>query len=97
MVHFGLLALVCAGIPTQARFARAAGEGRCAVYVKLERGLKHGIPTSRLVDLACPVLFPSRPVIYRAFEVLKAADVGNFRYMVDDGLAARQETRTRIR
>ena len=96
-VHTGLLALVCAGIPAQARFARAAGEGRRAFYVKLERGLKRGVPTSRLVDLACPALFPHRPEIDRAFKVLKTAGVGKFRCMVDDGLAARQETRTRIR
>ena len=88
---------VCAGIPTQAWIARATGEGRRDVYVELERSLKRGIPSSRLVDLACPVLFPRRPVIYQAFETLKAAGVGNFRFMVDDGLAVRQEARTSIR
>jgi hypothetical protein len=87
-IHVGLLALVCAGIPAQLRLARDLGHWRCSVYVRIERSLEVGIPSSRLLDFACSRLHPDRAMIYESFKMLQKAQVGNFRYMVDDGLAA---------
>jgi hypothetical protein len=96
-IHIGLLALVCAGIPAQIQLAHALGGGRRSQYVNIERGLRGGMPTSRLLDRACPALFPDRAVIYGAFKMLKAARVGNFRYLVDDGLAAKSDSHATVR
>jgi hypothetical protein len=79
------------------RGARAEGEAHRTLYAKLERGLRRGLPASKLVDLACPALFVHRAVIYSHFQMLKDAKVGKFRDMADDGLALKQEPSSRIR
>jgi hypothetical protein len=96
-VHISLLALVCAGMSTHVRGARAGGEARRALYTKVERGLQRGLPASRVVDLAHPELFVDRSVIHSRFQMLKEARVGKFRNMVDDGLAVMQDTSSRVR
>jgi hypothetical protein len=90
-VHIGLLALVCAGVPAQLRFARETGLERLANYDRIELGLRNRMKTERLLELACPTLHPQRTTVYECFKMLKKARVGKFRYMVDDGLAARDD------
>jgi hypothetical protein len=90
-IHVGLLALVCAGLPDQFRSARELGSARRTLYVKLERSMIRGLPTSRVLDLACPAIFCDRATTYEAFKMLKQAHVGSFRYLVDDGLAAKPD------
>jgi hypothetical protein len=96
-IHIGLLAVVCAGITTHLRTARSEGEVLRTLYVKLERGLRRGLPVSRLVDLSYPTLFPDRALMHGSFQMLKDARVGKFRDMVDDGLALKQGPSSRIR
>jgi hypothetical protein len=90
-VHIGLFALVCAGISDHFRSARELGSARRSVYVKLERSMTRGVPSSRVLDLACPAIFGDRAMTYEAFKMLKDAQVGSFRYLVDDGLAAKHD------
>jgi hypothetical protein len=90
-VHIGLLALVCAGIPAQSRLARETGLERLAKYDRIELGLRNRMKTERLLELACPTLHPHQTTVYESFKMLKKARVGKFRYMVDDGLAARDD------
>jgi hypothetical protein len=90
-IHVGLLALVCAGIPAQSRLAREIGRSRSTLYVKIESALESGVPTSRLLDIACPRLHPDRALIYESFKMLQQAQVGDFPYMVDDGLATKYD------
>jgi hypothetical protein len=97
VVHIGLLALVCAGSVVEARYACACGEYRRSRLVRIERGLKGGLPTSRLLDLACGTLSPDRPGLYECFRVLKAARIGKFGDLVDDGLSAKPETPDKVR
>jgi hypothetical protein len=96
-VHIGLLALVCAGIPAQLRFAHELGRGRRDLYVKIERALESGMPSSRLLDVACPALFRKRAMIYESFKMLHQARVGSFRYLIDDGLAAKNDGSSVVR
>ena len=74
-----------------------SGRARRAVYDRIERGLKNGVPTERLVDIACPDLFSQRDIVYESFQMLKKAGIGKFRYMVDDGLAARDDGSRAVR
>jgi hypothetical protein len=96
-IHIGLLTLVCMGIPVQERYARAVGQGRRARYVQIECRLKSGVPTSRLLDLACRTLSPNRAELYECLKMLTAAQVGVFRYLVDDGLAVKPDSPGTVR
>jgi hypothetical protein len=90
-IHISLLALICAGLPAQSRMARKIGRSRCALYVKIENALERGMPTSQILNMACPIFHPDRAMIYESFKMLQQARVGSFRYMVDDGLAAKYD------
>jgi hypothetical protein len=82
-IHIGLLALICIGIPAQARYARGFGGFRRDFYIRIEGGLQRGMHPSRLLDLTHPVLYPDRAKIYECFQMLKQARVGKFRYLSD--------------
>ena len=86
--QIGLLVVVCAGLPAQITLARDLGFARRDFFVQIENGLKNGVPTSRLLDLACPILHPDRAALYGSFKLLEQAQVGDFRFLVDDGLTA---------
>jgi hypothetical protein len=90
-IHISLLALICAGLPAQSRTAREMGRSRCTLYVKIENALESGMPSSQIMNLACPIFHPDRAMIYESFKMLQQARVGRFRYMVDDGLAAKYD------
>jgi hypothetical protein len=96
-IHIGLLALVCAGIPAQAEFARAIGAGRRVLYQRIEAGLQRGLPRSRVVDLAFPDLLAERDRLGACFQMLKEARVGKFGSMSDDRQATRPPSPTRVR
>jgi hypothetical protein len=96
-VHIGLLALICAGVPAQADFARIIGASRRALYVRIEAGLQRGLPRSRVVGLAYPELFPERDKLGEYFQMLKEARVGKFGSMSDDRQAGRQDAGTLVR
>ena len=89
-VHTALFVLVCAGIPAQLQSARA-GRARRATSIRIEHGLRNRVSTQRLIELACPALFPDRTKVYESLKMLKKAGVGEFRYMVDDGFAANED------
>jgi hypothetical protein len=97
VIHISLLALTCAAIPAQYRFAHTMGEGRRHLYVRIERGLKRGMPPSHLLSLTYPALYIDRAATSKSFQMLKEAQVGNFRYMGDDGLAIKVDSETLIR
>jgi hypothetical protein len=96
-IQISLLALVCAGIPAQARFACAIGEARRAGYVKIERGLKRGVLTSRLLDESCRVLLCEPARLHEYIKMLQAARVGKFRFLVDDEIASKPEGHPTVR
>jgi hypothetical protein len=96
-IHISLLVLVCASIPTHSRFARTMGGGRRELYVSIERGLKRGMSHARLLDLSYPSLFVNRAWISLSFHRLKEAKVGNFRYMLEDGITIKADNQTDIR
>jgi hypothetical protein len=96
-IHVALLALICAGIPEQARFARRVGSFRRGLYCRVEAALQRGLPRSRVVDLAYPVLFPQRSELSTSFQLLKEGRVGKFRYMSDDRHAARPDDQVRVK
>jgi hypothetical protein len=97
LVHIGLLALVCAGTVVEARYALACGKHRRIRYARIERAIQGGMPTSRLLDLACGTLAPERAGLYVCFRMLKAARVGKFGGLVDDGLYAKLDTQDTVR
>lgn len=84
-VQFGLLVLICVGMPAQYRSARDVGRARRDLYARIEHGLESGMRPDGLLDLACPRLFPDRVTVYRCFQMLKDAHVGAFRHMAADG------------
>jgi hypothetical protein len=73
------------------------GEGRRQLYVKIERGLKRGMPPSRLLDLTYPRLYIDRVATMRSFKMLKEAHVGNFGLMREEALAGKADSQTTIR
>jgi hypothetical protein len=87
-IHVGLLALICAGIPANARSALGMGEGRRYGYIEVERSLRAGLPAPLLMEQVrsrlWPVIFQGNSNIYECFKMLKVARVGKFRYFVDD-------------
>jgi hypothetical protein len=89
-IHIGLLTLVCAGIPANARYALRMGEIRRDSYIQVERSLRDGVPASLLMEQVTPDLYPDLGYAYERCKMLKAAQVGMFRYFVDDkfGLGA---------
>jgi hypothetical protein len=87
VIHIGLLALICAGIPAQSQSAQESGRFHGGLFVRVENGLQRGMRPSRLLDLACPHLHPDRVKINECFQMLRQARVGKFRYMSDGGLA----------
>ena len=82
-IHIGLLALICAGIPAQARLAHDLGGWRRHLYVRIEDGLQSGMSAPSLLDLACPRLHPDRMLTYECFRMLQQARFGKFQYMSD--------------
>jgi len=97
MVHVSLLALVCLAVPANTEFGLRHGDHRRSVYLQVERGLKARVPASQLMSQASP-LFPWKPkYVYECFKMLKAARIGNFKYFVDDRVAAAPEASTAVR
>ena len=95
-IHIGLFGLVCLGIPDQLHSAVEIGKERRTLYLVIERGLKTGRPISRLVNRACPALFPDRAKTFEYFRMLKEARVGEFEHLTDD-LAVSPESGTVVR
>ena len=83
--------------PTAAVGTHELGRARRATSARIERGLINRVSTERLIDFASPALFPNRALVYESFKMLKKARVGKFRYMVDDGLAAKGDGSRMIR
>ena len=71
-------------MPAQCQSARDVGRVRRDLYAKIERGLQDGTRPSRLLDVACPRLFPDRVKVYQCFQMLKTAQVGAFGHMAED-------------
>ncbi len=92
-IHIGLLALVCAGIPANARSALRMGEDRRDLYIHVERSLRAGLPASLLMEQVTPGLYPNPGYAYERFKMLKAARVGMFRYFVDDKFSGGADAR----
>ena len=84
VVQFGMLALICVGMPAQYQSARDVGHARRDLYARIERGLESGMRPDGLLDLACPRLFPDRVIVYRCFRMLRDAQVGAFCHMAED-------------
>ena len=99
-IQIGLLALICAGIPSQVRSAHDIGGCRRDLYVRIEGALQRGVRPPRLLDLTYPALYPDRARTYEIFRMLKQARIGKFRYMKKDGLreiAVKPAGETRLR
>jgi hypothetical protein len=96
-VQVVLLTFICASIPEQARSARAVGEVRRDLYIRIESGLQRGMPASRLLDVSYPALFPDRDKTCESFHMLKQARVGKFRYMSEEARALGPGDDTRLR
>ncbi len=92
-IHIGLLTLVCAGIPANARSALRMGEDRRDLYIHVERSLRAGLPASLLMEQVTPGLYPNPGYAYERFKMLKAARVGMFRYFVDDKFSGGADAR----
>lgn len=95
-IHIGLLALVCAGIPANARSALRMGEDRRDLYIHVERSLRAGLPASLLMEQVTPGLYPNPGYAYERFKMLKAARVGMFRYFVDDKFSGGADARAAV-
>ena len=96
-IHGALFTLACLGFLVEVPYARNVGQSRLDPYVRIERALKNRLPTSRLVPLAHRTLWPDRNAIYESFKLLKAAGVGKFRNLVDDGLVAATNPEDKVR
>jgi hypothetical protein len=88
VVHIGLLVLVCLAIPANAEIGRLIGKERRAALDQVEQGLKARMPASRLMSRVCPALLQDPDQARECFRMLKSARVGDFKYFVDDGVAA---------
>jgi len=95
-IHIGLLALVCAGIPANTRYALRMGEYRRDLYIQVERSLRAGLPASLLMEQVTPGLYPDPGYTYECFKMLKAARVGMFRYFVDDKFSGGADARAAV-
>ena len=72
-IHVVLVALMCVSVPHGQRYGRKYGWSVRVAEQRVERGLKDHIPTSKLLSLACPAIYPD-PVVARAyFKLLKDA------------------------
>ena len=95
-IHVGLLALVCAGIPANTRYALYMGEYRRDLYIQVERSLRAGLPASLLMEQVIPGLNLDPGQTYECFKMLKVARVGMFRYFVDDKLSGGADARAAV-
>jgi hypothetical protein len=96
-IQVGLLTVVCAGLPFQIHFARTIGEGHRFMMAKVEQDLRDGVTTSRLLDSSGPYLFPDRDFMSRSLTMLRSARIGEFGNLVDDRVAIKDVTPTRLR
>jgi hypothetical protein len=97
VIHASLLARVCLAVPANTEFALQWCDHQRSVYLQVERGLKTGVPASQLMSQASP-LFPWKPrLVYESFKMLKAAGIGEFKYFVDDRVAAAPQASTAVR
>ena len=87
----GLIRACLCGNSRTAAVSRELGRARRATSIRIEHGLRNRVSTQRLIELACPALFPDRTKVYESLKMLKKAGVGEFRYMVDDGFAANED------
>jgi len=94
-IHIGLLTLVCAGVPFNARSALRMGKDRRDFYIQVERSLRAGLPASLLMEQVTGL--NSDPVYtYECFKMLKDARVGMFRYFVDDKFSGGADARAAV-
>jgi len=97
MIHASLLALVCLAIPANTKFGLQWCDHHRSVCLQVERGLKTGVAASQLMSQASP-LFPWKPrLVYESFKILKAAGIGDFKYFVDDRVAAAPQASAAVR
>jgi hypothetical protein len=96
-IQLGLLTVVCAGMPYQIQFGRTIGGIHRDRMVKIEQDLRGGVTKSRLLDKYGPYLFTDRDFTSRFLTMLKSARIGEFGNLVDDRVAIKDVTQTRLR
>jgi hypothetical protein len=96
-IQLGLLTVVCAAMPYQIQFARTIGGLHRDMMVKVEQDLRAGVTKSRLLDTSGPYLFSDRDWTSRFLTMLKSARVGEFGNLVDDRVAIKDVTQTRLK
>ena len=96
-IQIGLLTIVCAGMPFHIQYARTRGNLHREILSKIEQDLRGGVTSSRLLAESGSYLFPDREWVSRSLTMLKSARIGEFRNLVDDRVAVREGSRTRIK
>jgi hypothetical protein len=96
-IHVVLVALMCLTLPHGQRYGRNYGWSVRVAEQRVERGLKDHIPTSELLSLACPAIYPNPAVARAYFKLLKDARIGAFAEYEEDRLAAAPEPAGAVR
>jgi hypothetical protein len=97
VVHLTLLAAVALSLTPNIRSSVLFGDERLVSYRKIERCLKTHPRVSKAVEIACPTLHPSPEFVRQSLVMLKNAQVGAFRNLVDDRVAAVPDSSTSTR
>jgi hypothetical protein len=73
-----LLALVVSTLPNSHRFSREYGWRVRVTEQRVEQALKNRAPTARVLEWACPHLYPHSDIAHACFKMLKEARMGKF-------------------
>jgi hypothetical protein len=87
-IHLVLVTLMCLSVPQGQRYGRKYGWSVRVSEQRVERALKNHIPTSELLSLACPAIYPDPGVARSYFKLLKDARIGAFAEFEENQVAA---------
>lgn len=92
-----LVALMCLTLPHGQRYGRTYGWSVRVAEQRVERGLKDHIPTSELLSLASPAIYPDPAIVRAYFGLLKDARIGAFAEYEENRVAAAPEPAGAVR